>query len=249
MDPASPSLTAPHETPRDPARPDGVSRDTTRHGETSPLPVTIPDEHAISIAEAIQLSHAEGYPLAKSTLQRRAQKWHELAHASPVKCVTIVLPVVGSTYRLDREDLRAWLFEQRQNLRPHPTSPHPTPPRETPRDTMVHHETPQEREVRRELENPATHVAALENRIERLELQLDRKDEQIATLNRTLDATINQMSNTNGLLVGMQRMLAPLLGQADPLRKIDEGNRIIEPVNDRIRDQGTPSPTSPPPQY
>lgn len=61
------------------------------------------------------------------------------------------------------------------------------------------------------------YVLQLERENEFLRGQVNTKDEQIADLS-------DRFSETQKLLAGVQRMLAPLLGQGDPYRTPDAGN-------------------------
>jgi len=130
-------------------------------GETPRDPVHIADENAISIEQALGIAQQENVPLGKSTLQRWALAWKDQHSHSPVKSILWIVRGTKS-YRLDREDFKAWIFEQKQNLRPNETlrgpdgpqetSPDPARPLETSRDSeRSTHQSENETGVIREL--------------------------------------------------------------------------------------------------
>lgn len=73
---------------------------------------------------------------------------------------------------------------------------------------------------------PATsrYVALLEHDNEFLREQVKKKDEQITDLSK-------RFGETQTLLGAMQRMLAPLLGQADPFNKPPESREVTDAPN------------------
>jgi len=126
--------------PQDVNRPDETSRDT----------VEIRQDAAITIQEALIIAAEQSFSIGKSTLQRWAKVWAERGATSSVKSV-LVTNRAGSFYRLDRDDFKAWLFDQQQNMRPgetlrdpvmsHETPRHTARPPQTSRDTERPHET------------------------------------------------------------------------------------------------------------
>src|ERR1700694_264906 len=93
--------------PQEANRPDETPRDA----------VEIRQDAAITIQEALIIAVEQSFPIGKSTLQRWAKAWADRGATSPVKSV-LVTNRVGSAYRLDREDFKAWLFDQKQNMKP-----------------------------------------------------------------------------------------------------------------------------------
>ena len=85
--------------------------------ETPRDPIELRQDAAINIQEALIIAAEQAFPIGKSTLQRWAKVWAERGAASSVKSV-LVTNRAGSAYRLDRDDFNAWLFDQKQNMRP-----------------------------------------------------------------------------------------------------------------------------------
>ena len=118
--------------------------------EVSQDSVEIRHEDAITINDALVLAAQISFTIGRSTLQRWAKVWHELAGASQVKCV-LVTTRAGSIYKLDRQDFEAWVLEQKENdrsqeipqglERPSETSQNPMRSSETSRDPVRHQET------------------------------------------------------------------------------------------------------------
>ena len=115
--------------------------------------ITIPQAHAILLADALMIARDNGVPLGKSTLQRWAKVWAETLDA-PVKAVLQVTRD-GRHYEIDRDDFEAWLLQQAENqqasrdlARPAETSQDPIRPQETPqgpvRSQEASSETPKE---------------------------------------------------------------------------------------------------------
>lgn len=111
--------------------------------ETPRDPLHISEENAITIEQALQIARAENVSLGKSTLQRWALAWKEKHDKSPVKSVLWIGNDI-KTYQLDREDFKVWLFERKQNMRPHEVLQGPPGSQETlqdpkrPRETSAH---------------------------------------------------------------------------------------------------------------
>ena len=117
--------------------------------ETSPAPVEIRREAAITIPEALAIAVAEAFPIGKSTLQRWSKTWGALGAASPVKSV-LVTTRTGAAYRVDRDDFTAWIIEQKQNMRPGEMLRDPVISQETLRGPEMSRETSQDPERHRE---------------------------------------------------------------------------------------------------
>lgn len=197
---AAPYITAPHEAPPHTTVPHEVPRETTVH-QAMAEPVVIAEENSITLDAALELAAAEHYPIAKSTLQRRAKHWREQGTAAPVKAVLIVLPSIGATYRIDREDFAAYIFDQKNNMRvltpDQPTQPAPAP--------LVQ---PAAAPAGEPAGLPSTkYVERLETDIAFLRSQVETKDKQIDNLTRLSESTINNVAQQNILIQGFQRML------------------------------------------
>ncbi len=228
-------LTPPHETPRDLGRSLEVSQD----------PVEIPQDASITIDDGLAIAAAEQFSIGKSTLQRWAKRWSDLGAASPVKTV-LVATRTGYAFRFHRDELTTWVLDQRNNQRPRGVSEDLARPRETSPETVVTVSAspipagqgsppPQNPDASRtDAIEAATskYVAALERENEFLRDQANRKDEQISNLSQ-------RFSETQKLLAGVQRMLAPLLGQADPYRAPNASPRSVPAtvVGERSHDE------------
>src|SRR3990172_13356226 len=104
-------------------------QDTDRSDETSRDEIEIRQDAAITIQEALIIAAEQSFSTGKSTLPRWAKVWAERRAASSVKSV-LVTNRAGSFYRLDRDDFKAWLFDQKQNMRPGETLRAPMMPHE-----------------------------------------------------------------------------------------------------------------------
>ncbi len=192
-----------------------TSQDLTRSHEIPQHPVEIPEDQRLSIVEALELAKVEGLKLGKSTLQRRTKHWHDLGEASAVKSI-LVTNREGHHYVLDRDSFLSWVLEELPQ-QGSDTSANLTPPPEVSRDTV---RQPQAGPMELPASPPtplvdsmnARYVARLEHDLELLEKELGQKNEQIASLSQ-------RFSETQTLLGAMQRMLAPMLGQADPFKR------------------------------
>jgi len=108
--------------------------------ETRQDPIEIRQDASITIQEALIIAAEEQFPIGKSTLQRWAKSWGDKGAASSVKAV-LVTTRAGASYRLDRDDFNAWIFEQKQNVGSGETLRDPERSHETPRDPVRSHET------------------------------------------------------------------------------------------------------------
>src|ERR1700674_1617494 len=118
-------------------------QDTNRSDETSRDAIEIRQDAAITIQEALIIASEQSFPIGKSTVQRWAKAWADRGAASSVKSV-LVTNRAGSFYRLDRDDFKAWLFDQQQNMRDGEILRDPTMSHETPRDTARPQQTPRD---------------------------------------------------------------------------------------------------------
>src|SRR5450631_187836 len=109
-------------------------QDVNRSNETSRDAIEIRQDAAITIQEALIIAAEQSFPIGKSTVQRWAKAWADRGAESSVKSV-LVTNRAGSFYRLDRDDFKAWLFDQKQNMKAGQVLRDPTMSHETPRDT------------------------------------------------------------------------------------------------------------------
>src|SRR6202171_1029335 len=148
-------------------------QDANRTDETSQDAIEIRQDAAITIQEALIIASEQSFPIGKSTLQRWAKVWADRGAASSVKSV-LVTNRVGSAYRLDRDDFKAWLFDQKQNMRPGEILRDPTMPDETSQDTPRPRQTPRGSERPRETSNEELNSdPAQELRDENMQLKID----------------------------------------------------------------------------
>ena len=112
-------------------------QEANESAETLRDPIEIRQDAAINIQEALFIAAEQSFPIGKSTLQRWAKAWADRGAISPVKSV-LVTNRVGSAYRLDREDFKAWLFDQKQNMRSGETLRGPVLSDETSRHICMH---------------------------------------------------------------------------------------------------------------
>lgn len=179
-------------------------------------PVTIPDENVISINEALALAAAEGYPMGKTTLQRKAKAWREAGHAAPVKSLLVMTPA-GAIQRLDREDFLSWVFDMKNTLRRLP------PQQDASRDLEVPPEAPIAQQARLGAGEASLtsdkYVFQLERENTTLRDQLNIKDRQIETQSKTIDTLLDRSKETNVLIQGLQSMINGILAIGGGTRK------------------------------
>jgi hypothetical protein len=173
-------------------------------------PIEIRQEDAITVQEALALATDQGFPIGKSTLQRWAKAWDE-RNESSVRCV-LVTTRNGKTYHLHRDDFMAWVFDQKQNMRPNETPQDPTMSRETSKDFSGSHQTlrdPQrprgtrsddndiDRELRDENMQLKIDVEVRKQLLNQAAGEIDRQRSQIETLlreNGALESRVLQLS-------------------------------------------------------
>ena len=175
-----------------------TDQDLTPPQETPRDPVEIRQDAAITIQEALAIAAEEEFAVGKSTLQRWAKSWGEQGAASQVKSI-LVSTRFGTTYRLDREDFKSWVFEQKQNARPgetlrdpvgsHETSQDLKRPQETlrgparPAETLRDPSQPSD-ETRNEIMNLRIDLEVRKQLIGQAQVEITRQRDQIETLLR-----------------------------------------------------------------
>jgi hypothetical protein len=148
-------------------------QDANGSDETSRDAVEIRQDAAITIQEALIIAAEQSFSIGKSTLQRWAKVWAERGAASSVKSV-LVTNRTGSFYRLDREDFKAWLFDQQQNMRAGDVLRDPMMSHETPRDTARPQQTSRGTERPHETSSADMNAdAAQKLRDENMQLKID----------------------------------------------------------------------------
>jgi hypothetical protein len=169
-------------------------------------PIEIPDEDAITIHEALVVATSNSFVLGKSTLQRWAKFWYDHPGGA-VRCL-LVTTRAGNFYKLSREDFKVWVFDQKQNEKPHEAPQDLIRPLETPLDLS------RPREVSRETrdEGNQNRFTELENENFQLKIDvgvrkqlLDRAREEMEDL-RTM---ANNLLRENGALQYQILQLAP----------------------------------------
>ena len=186
--------------------------------ETSRDPIEIRQDAAINIQDALIIATEQSFPIGKSTLQRWAKVWADRGAASPVKSL-LVTTRAGSTYRLDREDFKAWIFDQKQNVRPDEISRGPMKSDETPRDTARSHQTSRDFERPRETSHESQNFDAVQTlRDENMQLKIDVEVRK-QLLNQAAGEITRQRDHIEGLLRengGLQIRVLQLSAPADP---------------------------------
>ena len=164
-------------------------QEANRADETPRDAIEISQDTAITIQEALVIAAEQSFPIGKSTLQRWAKVWAERGAASSVKSV-LVTNRAGSFYRLDREDFKAWLFDQKENMKDGEVLRDPMMPHETPRDTERPHEIPNE---------DMSADALLKLRDENMQLKIDVEVRK-QLLNQAAGEIARQRDHIEGLL-------------------------------------------------
>ena len=174
-------------------------QDANGSDETSRDEIEIRQDAAITIQEALIIAAEQSFPIGKSTLQRWAKVWAEHGAASSVKSV-LVTNRAGSFYRLDREDFKAWLFDQQQNMRDGEVMRDPMMPHETPRDTARPQQTSRGTERPHETSSADMDTdAAQKLRDENMQLKIDVEVRK-QLLNQAAGEIARQRDHIEGLL-------------------------------------------------
>jgi hypothetical protein len=161
--------------------------------------VEIRQDAAITIQEALIITVEQSFPIGKSTLQRWAKIWAERGAASTVKSV-LVTNRAGSFYRLDRDDFKAWLFDQKQNMRPGEILRDPMMSHETQRDAARPRQTSQDTERPRETSGEDRNSDAQQKlRDENMQLKIDVEVRK-QLLNQAASEITRQRDHIEGLL-------------------------------------------------
>ena len=174
-------------------------QEANRSDETSRDAVEIRQDAAITIQEALIIAAEQSLPIGKSTLQRWAKVWAERGAASSVKSV-LVTNRAGSFYRLDRDDFKAWLFDQQQNMRAGDVLRDPVMSHETPRDTARPQQTSRDTERPHETASADRDTdAAQKLRDENMQLKIDVEVRK-QLLNQAAGEITRQRDHIEGLL-------------------------------------------------
>jgi hypothetical protein len=174
-------------------------QDANRSDETSQDAVEIRQDAAITIQEALLIAVEQAFPIGKSTLQRWAKVWADRGATSSVKSV-LVTNRAGSFYRLDRDDFEAWLFDQKENMRPGQTLRDPTMSHETPRDAARPHQTSRDTERPHETASTETNSDGIQKlRDENMHLKIDVEVRK-QLLNQAAGEITRQRDHIEGLL-------------------------------------------------
>ena len=191
-------------------------QDANRSDETSRDAVEIRQDAAITIQEALIIAAEQSLPIGKSTLQRWAKVWAERGAASSVKSV-LVTNRAGSFYRLDRDDFKAWLFDQQQNMRAGDVLRDPAMSHETPRDTARPQQTSRDTERPHETASADRDTdAAQKLRDENMQLKIDVEVRK-QLLNQAAGEITRQRDHIEGLLRENGALQSRLLQLAAPV--------------------------------
>jgi hypothetical protein len=201
--------------------------------ETSRDPIEIRQDASINIQEALIIAAEQSFPIGKSTLQRWAKAWADRGAASPVKSI-LVTNRVGSAYRLDREDFKAWLFDQEQNMRPGETLRDPTMSDETSRDITRSRQTSRGSERPRETSGEEPNSDAVQKlRDENMQLKIDVEVRK-QLLNQAAGEITRQRDHIEGLLRENGALQSRVLQLAPPTNQ-DRQEQPPHPA-DRVRE-------------
>ena len=193
--------------------------------ETSRDAIEIRQDAAITIQEALIIAAEQSFPIGKSTLQRWAKVWADRGAASSVKSV-LVTNRAGNFYRLDRDDFKAWLFDQKQNTRPGETLRDPMMSHETPRDTARPQETSRGSERPHETANEDMHSDAPQKlRDENMHLRIDVEVRK-QLLNQAAVEITRQRDHIEGLLRENGALQSRVLQLSVPP---DQGRQVLSP--------------------
>jgi hypothetical protein len=174
-------------------------QDANRSDETSRDAIEIRQDAAITIQEALIIATEQSFPIGKSTLQRWAKVWADRGAVSSVKSV-LVTNRAGSFYRLDRDDFKAWLFDQKQNMRDGEVLRDPVMSHETPRDTARPQQTSRDTERPHETSTADMDTDATQKlRDENMHLKIDVEVRK-QLLNQAASEITRQRDHIEGLL-------------------------------------------------
>ena len=225
-------------------------QDATGPDETSQGEVEIRQDAAITIQEALTLARDQSFSIGKSTVQRWAKLWEERASVSPVKCV-FVTTRTGSFYKLDRDDFQAWLFDQKQNMRPRETLRDPVMSHETQRDPMRSHQTSRDTERPRETSASEPSADATQTlRDENMQLKIDvevRKqllNQAAGEITRQRDQIEGLLRENGGLQSRVLQLAAPT--NADRSQLPPAADRTLEPHHAHYTQVDNAVPADPP---
>lgn len=194
--------------PQDASRPDEIPREA----------VEIRQDAAITIQDALLIAAEQACPIGKSTLQRWAKVWAERGAASAVKSV-LVTNRAGSFYRIDREDFKAWLFDQTQNMRPGEAPRDPAMSHETSRDTARPQQTSRGAERPHEASGADLYSDAMQTmRDENMQLRIDVEVRK-QLLNQAAGEITRQRDHIEGLLRENGALQSRVLQLSAPARQ------------------------------
>jgi hypothetical protein len=202
--------------------------------------VEIRQDAAITIQEALIIANEQSFPIGKSTLQRWAKVWAERGAASAVKSV-LVTNRAGNFYRLDRDDFTAWLFDQKENMRPDEILRDPVMSHETRRDSTRPQQTSEDTARPHEISDEHKNSDAQQKlRDENMQLKIDvevRKqllNQAAGEITRQRDHIESLLRENGGLQSRVLQLSAPTNKDRPdfpqrPTERIEEGDDIRFP--------------------
>ena len=208
------------------ARHNATGRDESRSDATGP-----DYDYSLTIEETADRYAKAGHPRTIRTLQRYCASGHldcrKMATTYGDKYVVAPYSVTRHIGQIN--EVTAFTERTTGRDEPRPAATHvasqpshenePSPPATSP--DLSRQDATGNREVR---EGDARYIAMLERDNEFLREQVGKKDEQISDLSK-------RFGETQTLLGAMQRMLAPLLGQADPFKTREAQQGSEEPAH------------------
>jgi hypothetical protein len=211
-------------------------QDANGSDETSRDAVEIRQDAAITIQEALIIAGEQSFPIGKSTLQRWTKAWAEQGAASSVKSV-LVTTRKGNIYHLDRDDFKAWIFEQKQNLRPGEVLRDPVMSHETPRDPARPQQTSRDTERPHETSSADMNADATQKlRDENMQLKIDVEVRK-QLLNQAAGEITRQRDHIEGLLRENGALHSRVLQLSAPASQ--DRQDLPPPAADRVHETAT----------
>jgi hypothetical protein len=209
-------------------------QDANRSDETARDAVEIRQDAAITIQEALIIATEQSFPIGKSTLQRWAKVWADRGATSSVKSV-LVTNRAGSFYRLDRDDFKAWLFDQKQNMREGEVLRDPVMSHETPRDTARPQQTSRDTERPHETSSADMNTDATQKlRDENMQLKIDVEVRK-QLLNQAAGEITRQRDHIEGLLRENGALQSRVLQLSAPASQ--DRQDLPPPAADRVHER------------
>jgi hypothetical protein len=161
--------------------------------------------------------------------------WDDQGTPSPVKSV-LVTTRKGKVYHLDREDFKAWMFDQKQNLRPGEILRDPVMSHETPKDTARSQQTSRGTERPRETSSENMDANGTQKlREENMQLKID-----VEVRKQLLNQAAGEITRQRDHIEGLLRENGALQSQVLQLSAPPKQDRLdLPPAADDVRETQT----------